>query len=72
MPQPGYLTKNQAAEYIQSKTVYGRRAVLHKIEDMAGQGLITIIPDPGNKQATLLSMPDVEKVVAALILPTIE
>jgi histidinol-phosphate/aromatic aminotransferase/cobyric acid decarboxylase-like protein len=68
----GYLTKNKAAEYIMQHTVFGRRSALRKIEEMASKGEITIHPNPGNPQATLISMPDVEKVVAALTMPPVE
>ncbi len=72
MPTPGYITKNQAIADIQSATGYGRRAALRKIDDMASAGEITLIPDPGNSHATLISKPDVQKVIAAMTLPPVE
>ena len=65
----GYRTKTQVFEYVREKTGYGRRVVEKKMDELAREGTIKLIPDPGNKLAILTSDADVEKIIQALSLP---
>lgn len=70
MPTPaGYMTKSEAIEYIREKTGYGSRAITNKMEELEAAEAIHFLDHPGHRQAKLLRVSDVEKVVAALTMP---
>lgn len=71
MPVPeGYMTTLGVYAYIRDKLGYGRRSVENKLGELERAGIIQFVAHPGHRGAKLLSVADVEKLVAALTLTT--
>ena len=61
-----YLSKTRAIILISAQTGYGRRVIENKMNELSAQGLIALIPDPGDKRAQLIKRAEVEIVIRAL------
>lgn len=65
----GYLTKGAAIALVRERTGFGRFVIETRMAAMEAAGTIRFLDNPGNLRSRLISVRDVEKIVAALSLP---